>query len=444
MLQSAAMRFLQHFRGTTTAFLFFCVFLVPAAAETPSIFSVSDRAPLNWSNSQFQPLLADVDARAAVLMDAQTGSVLYAHNSDEVLPPASIIKLVSMYFLLEEVSEGRLDLHADIPIPVAAWARNAPPRSSLMFLGPGQRASLHDLLLGLAIPSGNDAAVAAALLLADSVDEYVDLANRRLAGMGFEQTRMVEPSGYSRDNTTTAMEMAQFAYLYVNRHPEAISSYHSVRNYGFPLQENLLPGHFENPIYQQNYNRLLWIMPDADGLKTGTTPSAGYNLVSTAERDGRRLIAVVLGVDAPDSRNGNIKRAEVSRDLLEYGFNEFANVELEIPDPGMVRVYGSRVAEIQLYVDAAWASSGTAISLPQNSMDSVTASFQVERRLRGEFQAGTELGRLVFYSNEQEIFSAPLRASDAAEQAPWWIRLRDWLIVLWEQIRGLEKPLEWG
>ena len=139
-----------------------------------------------------------------------------------VLPPASLIKLVVMDAVLDAVDSGTLDSDKDIPIPPAAWSRNAPPRSSLMFLGPGQRASLDDLMLGLAIPSGNDAAVGAALLLNDSVEDFVAVMNRRLASRGYEKTRMVEPSGYSLDNSTSAAEFARFSREYILRHPEAL------------------------------------------------------------------------------------------------------------------------------------------------------------------------------------------------------------------------------
>ncbi|MFW5801506.1 MAG: D-alanyl-D-alanine carboxypeptidase family protein [Spirochaeta sp.] len=424
---------------TLSVFLFFCS-AVPAAAESP--------VPFDWTGSSFQPHHPSIDALAAVLLDAETGTVLYAHNRHKVLPPASLVKLPVMYTLLEEVDRGNLDVDADIPIPSQAWAQNAPPHSSLMFLGPGQRASLNDLLLGLAVTSGNDAAVGAALLLDDSVESFVARVNQMLQEMGLQHTRLVEPSGYSRDNTTTADEFARFAREYVRSFPEAIERYHSVRSFGYPRAENLLPGSSEQVIMQQNYNRLLWIMPDADGLKTGTTPSAGYNLAATAERNGRRLISVVLGVQAGNSREGNMKRAEISRDLLEYGFREYVAMPPRLPDPGTVRMYGTAVASMDLYVDAEWApgdsaeGSGEALPLvlPRQLAGSMQAVYEVPRRLRGPVQAGTQVGRVVFTFGEQEVFSAPVRAAQTAAKGPWWRRVLDWFRLWFERLQGTDFP----
>ncbi|WP_169313542.1 D-alanyl-D-alanine carboxypeptidase family protein [Spirochaeta africana] len=405
-------------------------------------------APDDWADSAFLPpsVPESLDAAAAaVLLDAETGAVLYAHNRDEVMPPASLVKLIVMNALLDEVAEGRLGLYQDIPIPPEAWAQNAPPRSSLMFLGPGQRVSLHELLLGLAIPSGNDAAVAAALLLEDSVPAFVERVNRDLADRGYRYTRLVEPSGYSRDNTTTAEEFARFARSYVLRHPEAIERYHAVRQFGYPQLENLLHGNNEHVIMQQNYNRLLWIMPEADGLKTGTIPSVGFNLAATARRDGRRLIAVVLGVQADTPQEGNNLRAEVSRDLLEYGFREFTAAEPRLPDPGMVRLYGASQPQLPLYIDAPWARQATEggpvpIMVPVELAGSIQAEYEIHRRIRGAVPAGAVLGRIVFTAGGQEVFQAPIRAGDSAAAGRWWQRLRDWFRLLWERLQGQPWP----
>lgn len=426
MLQFAVMRF----RFLTILLLF-----------TSLLYVAPDSHRLDWSNSPRMPEIGAVDARAAVLLDVETNTVLYAHNRDEIIPPASIIKLVSMYVLLEAVEQGMFELHQDVPIPTQAWAVNAPPRSSLMFLGPGQRASLHELLLGLAIPSGNDASVAAALLMDDSMDAFVARLNSTLQEMGLRNTVVVEPSGYSRDNATTADELARFSRQYLLRFPEAVERYHSVRSFAYPQAGNVLVGNSEQAIIQQNYNRLLWLMPDADGLKTGTIPSVGYNLAATATRNGRRLLAIVLGVEGENSWHGNQRRAEVARDLLEYGFREYTAVHPQLPEAGVVRSYGTTQREIPLFIDAPWADSGSQpLMLPAGLPGRIQARLEVTRRMSGPLPAEYQVGRLVFYDGEQELFSAPVRTTAGAEQGAWWRRALDWLLLLWERIQGQEFP----
>jgi D-alanyl-D-alanine carboxypeptidase (penicillin-binding protein 5/6) len=409
--------------------------------QNPVYESRDDVPPFDWTVSSFQPRPPEIEAMAAVLLDHETGAVLYEKNPDDILPPASLIKLVVMDAVLDAVDSGRLDPDTDIPIPPAAWSRNAPPRSSLMFLGPGQRASLDDLMLGLAIPSGNDAAVGAALLLNDSVADFVISINRRLSSRGYEKTRMVEPSGYSLENSTTAAEFARFSREYILRHPESLAKYHSVSAFSYPRPENMLPGHHENTIYQQNFNRLLSIMPEADGLKTGTIPSFGYNLAATALRDGRRLVSVVLGVQAESTRAGNDKRAFVSSGLLEYGFNEYTLVEPDLPDPGSVRLYGAEYREVPLYIDAAWAEDGKKIAVPGSLGSKLKTHIRAARRLRGPVAGGTKLGEIVFTVEGQEVFTAPLRTITEAEQAAWWKRLADWALIAWERFQGEAVPL---
>jgi D-alanyl-D-alanine carboxypeptidase (penicillin-binding protein 5/6) len=170
----------------------------------------------------------EIISQAAVLIDAATGTLLYYKNPDEAIPPASLTKLMTMHIALKEVKAGRATLDAVINPPPESWAINQPPRSSLMFLAEGQRTNLHDLLLGLAVPSGNDAAVAMALQFAPTVDDFVAMMNREALSLGMTKTHFVEPSGISEFNMTTAREFALFCRFYLRNHPETLQDYHSV------------------------------------------------------------------------------------------------------------------------------------------------------------------------------------------------------------------------
>jgi serine-type D-Ala-D-Ala carboxypeptidase (penicillin-binding protein 5/6) len=391
----------------------------------------------DWSASPLRPPFGPVDALSVILLDASSGGVLYAQNADEVLPPASMIKLIAMDELLSEVDAGRLSLAQDVPLPPASWARNAPPGSSLMFIGPGQRASLDELLAGLAVPSGNDAAMAAALLLEPSLPSYLARVNGRLAAEGYAHTRLVDASGYSEFNATTAREFARFTLGYVARHPYALGRYHSLREFIYPKPENLLPGHRESGVIQYNYNRLLWLMPEADGLKTGTTPEVGFNLAASAARGDRRLIAVVMGVRGEPGISGNDKRASIARDLLEYGFSAFEKVIPELPEPGSVALYGASERSLKLRLDASWAEG---LTLPVGLGARLRYELEATRRVWGAVAEGAALGELRLYAGDTLLAQAPLRAASGAAEGNWLRRVVDWLRAQFERLSGQAFP----
>ena len=176
---------------------------------------------------------------AAILIDAETGSILYEKNADRVIPPASMTKLVVMYVVFQEIATGAISLDDIVPLPPESWAVNAPPASSLMFLGEGQTVTLRELLLGLAVASGNDAAVAVAHYVSGSVDSFIERMNLEMKKLGLEKTHFVEPSGYSELNVTTPREFATFARQYILRYPEALRDYHSQLSISYPQEKNL-------------------------------------------------------------------------------------------------------------------------------------------------------------------------------------------------------------
>jgi D-alanyl-D-alanine carboxypeptidase (penicillin-binding protein 5/6) len=210
-----------------------------------------------------------------------------------------------------------------------------------MFLEVGQRVTVLELMKGLAVSSGNDAAVAAAELLAGGVPEFVARMNREARRLGLVHTRFADPAGLSARNATTAREYARFCRRYIREHPEAIQEIHALRTFAYPLAHNLpeAGSHVPFAVEQRNRNLLVARYPGADGLKTGYIDESGYNLAVTAERDGMRLVAVVLGVAGQSHREGGENRAIVGAALLDYGFDHFVNVRPAVPAAGPVRVW---------------------------------------------------------------------------------------------------------
>lgn len=257
-----------------------------------------------------------IDAKSWLLLDATSGQVLAAHEPDMRIEPASLTKLMTAYLVSSAIKEKRLDPNQMVNVSVRAW--KVDNSSSKMFIDPATPVKVNDLLYGLIIQSGNDAAVTLAEAVAGTEDAFATLMNREAERMGMKSTHFVnahglpDPSHYS-----TARDLATLATHVIYDHPEDYKLY-SIKEYTY------------NKIKQQNRNRLLWLDPTVDGLKTGHTSSAGYCLISTAHRPNgkldRRLVAVLIGTISDQVRT------QESQKLLNWGFQNFDTVKLYAKD----------------------------------------------------------------------------------------------------------------
>jgi len=381
-------------------FLFF-VFVFPAAAFTP-------------------PAPPEIGSRAAVVMDAATGTFVFTKNPDMEIQPASLTKLMTMHLAFREIAAGRACLDEIIVPPRESWAINQMRGSSLMFLAPGQQVSLKDLLLGLAIPSGNDAAVAVALRFAPSVPAFAEMMNQEAAAMGLERTRFVEPSGISDHNMTTAREFAHFSRNYISMWPESLALYHTVSEFSFPRAEHVAGAFRDNPgtITQRNRNTLLGRVDGVDGIRTGFIYASGFNISLTAERDGTRFIAVVLG--APSSPGGDRIRDEDGRRLLEWAFSRYRTLRPRLDALEPARIWRGRENYVPLGLGAPL--EFTAFILRGENM-----SWRVDASapLIAPLPAGSPAGNLVLYDNFGELRRIPLLTAREVEQGGFFRRLFD-------------------
>jgi D-alanyl-D-alanine carboxypeptidase (penicillin-binding protein 5/6) len=359
-------------------------------------------------------------SRAAALIDVTTGTVLYSKNGDEELAPASLTKLMTMHLVLEEAAAGKVSLDDIITLPPASWARNQPPRSSLMFLDQGQRVSLREILLGLAVPSGNDAAVAAALCLEPTVEAFAGRMNREARALGLSKTTFVEPSGISEYNKTTALEFARFCCFYLSRHPEAPGAYHSVREFAYPKASNVAEAQQAMPgtIVQPNRNELLGLFSGVDGLKTGYIDEAGYNIALSAEREGTRFTAVLLG--APPTGRGERIRTSDSLALLEWAFNSFKTLRPEIPEPAPVSVWKAREKTAALIP-----GSRPERTVPRDRGRNIRVETFINEPVTAPLPAGSAVGELILFDDAGELYRIPLLLKNSLEQGNWFKRLWD-------------------
>jgi D-alanyl-D-alanine carboxypeptidase (penicillin-binding protein 5/6) len=400
-------------------------------------------AHLSAPDSVLAPYLTDapeIVSQAAVLLDAETGAVLYSKNPHDEISPASLTKLMTIHLVLKEVNAGRVSLDEIVPITTESWALRQPPRSSLMFLAPGQTVTLREIMLGLAVSSGNDAAVAAALRLAPSVSDFALMMSMEARRMGFIKTHFVEPSGISEDNMTTAAEFAAFCREYIRLYPWALAEFHSVREFAYPTTHNVAEAFKNNPntIVQSNRNALLRTFPGVDGLKTGYIDEAGYNIALTAQRDGTRFLAVILG--APARPGGDHIRDRDGERLLTWAFANFKTVRPQISPPEPARLWKGKDKWVELRVEeTAGLNNPLVFTAPLNravtngaAINDGAASLrfdaEINNPLIAPLPAAATVGWLVISDDEGELHRVRLLTARAYQQGNIFKRI-------WHSIR---------
>jgi D-alanyl-D-alanine carboxypeptidase (penicillin-binding protein 5/6) len=372
------------------------------------LFSQSDHSPgvfapgLNfYAQPSLAPYLAaapEIESRAAVLIDAETGIVLYAKNPGEEIPPASLAKLMTIHLVLKEIDAGRASLDEIVSVGRESWAASQPPNSSLMFLAPGQTVTLREILLGLAVSSGNDAAVAAALHVAPSVQDFAATMTAEARRMGLAKTSFVEPSGISENNLTTAAEYTSFCREYIRLHPRALAELHSVGEFSYPKAANVNEAFRGRPntITQANRNNLLRTFSGVDGLKTGYIDESGYNIALTAERNNTRFITVILG--APAGFGGDRIRDRDGERLLSWAFASFKTVRPVIDDIQPARLWKGKEKTVALLP-----AEPLSFTAPAGRASSIRYSVIADDPLIAPLPAQYPAGWLVFTDDEGEV-----------------------------------------
>ncbi len=375
----------------------------------------------------------EVASRSAVLLDAATGALLYEKNADTVIPPASLTKLMTMHLVLEDVASGRLSLDDRVALPRETWAVRQPWGSSLMFLAPGQRVTLREVMLGMAVASGNDAAAAAAIHTAGSVDAFVERMNGEARALGLARTHFVDPSGYSEFNLTTARDFAAFCKIYLDRHPETLSEFHAVREFAYPQPFNLPETFQDRPgtVIQNNRNLLLGEIEGVDGLKTGFTPESGYNIVLTARRGGTRLLAVLLGGPGVNSAQGGRVRAEDGGRLLGWGFAHFRTIRPVVEHLDPIRIWKGQRNEVALVPTAP-----LEFTAGNDRAETVTWELRRNPAPVAPIAEGDTLAELVFSDQFGELRRVPLAAASEVRQGNIWKRAFDSVALFFLKLFG--------
>ncbi len=249
----------------------------------------------------------ETSAEEAILIDAETGAILMEKHADQRMPPASMTKMMTIHLVFERLKDGRLSLQDTFPVSEKAWKKGG----SSMFVEVGDQVKVEDLIRGIIVQSGNDASIVVAEGLAGSESRFAELMNKKARELGMDKTHFVNSTGWPHpEHQTTAHDLAKLALATIRRFPQYYHYYSQTT-----FKYNDIEQHNRNPLlYKEDFG--------SDGLKTGHTSKAGYGLTASAERDGRRLVLVVNGLDSKRAR------AQEAERLLDWGFREFGNYTL--------------------------------------------------------------------------------------------------------------------
>jgi serine-type D-Ala-D-Ala carboxypeptidase (penicillin-binding protein 5/6) len=350
------------------------------------------------------PAPPQVDARAYILVDYQTGKVLGASNATERMEPASLTKLMTAYIVFHELSVGKLKLEDMVTVSEHAWRSEG----SRTFIELGKPVSVNDLILGMIVQSGNDATIALAERIAGTEDTFAQLMNSTAQSLNMVGSHFENSSGLpSPQHYTTARDMSLLAIAMIRDYPQYYK-YYSVREFE------------HNGIKQQNRNGLLEKDPSVDGLKTGHTDSAGFCLVTSAHREGMRLVSVVLGSTSMKAREN------ASASLLGYGFTFY--------DTKLIVKGGTALATPHVW-KAANPSAELGIkddlymTLARGQSDVKTA-VEVNPKLIAPLGSDANVGTLRVFNGKVTLTTMPLHPLKPVAAGGWWRRLID-TIRLW-------------
>ncbi len=346
-----------------------------------------------------------IGAKSYHVIDFQTGHEVASLNPDERLAPASLTKLMTAYAVFRALQEEQLRLDDQVTISEKAWRTPG----SRMFIEVGKRVSVKDLILGMIVQSGNDASVALAEHVGGTESVFAEVMNRYAAQLGMRASQFRNVTGLPDENHyTTARDMATLARAIVHDFPEYYKWY-SVREFTF------------NEITQPNRNSLLWRDSSVDGMKTGHTDDAGYCLVSSAERDGMRLISVVLGTASAKAR------VDGSQALLNYGFRFF---ETRLLFRAGEEVANARIWKSENQFSALGLAEDLYVTAPRGSYNELKSVLNIPALLMAPIAQGQPVAELQVSLDGNELLKEPLRALAANPMGSLWQRAKD-SVQLW-------------
>lgn len=380
--------------------IFFLGITTGLQAESLPDTSLTPPPPVLGNNPMVTPSAPTLNAKAYILIDVDSGKIIAEKASELQLPPASLTKMMTLYVVSRALKAEQIHLSDQVRISQTAWKTGG----SRMFVKEGQEVSVEDLLKGVIVDSGNDACVALAEYVGSSETSFTDIMNQQAKALGMLHSHFTDSTGLPDPNHyTTAKDLAILGRALVRDFPEY---YHWYKQKWFTY----------NNIRQPNRNRLLWRDNTVDGIKTGHTDEAGFCLVSSAERNNMRLLAVVLNAPSDSTR------ADDSQRLLNYGFRFFETHKLFKA--------GQNVTELPVYkgnVESAHLGilNETYITVPSGQYQKLSITTNVPKYLEAPLQKGQKIGELVVQFDGKTLETQPLYVLDTVAEGGYYTCAKD-------------------
>ena len=348
-----------------------------------------------------------IAGRAWIVADLSSGQVLLAERPEERVEPASLTKLMTAYVVFEALRDRKLALDQQVNVSERAW--RVP--GSRMFVQPRKPVSVDDLIRGMVVQSGNDASVALAEAAAGTEEAFVQLMNREAARIGMKNTRFMNSTGLpDPQHYSTAQDLYLLAAALIHDFPKEYGQYYSLREFRY------------NDIVQANRNRLLWLDPSVDGVKTGHTDAAGYCLIASSNRGGRRMLSVLLG------STSEATRAQESQKLLNWGFQFFDSVRLHPANQPVkaIEVWKGSSGEVKTGFQG-----DVIVTVPKGEADKLKAELLTQQPLLAPVAQGQRVGTLRVTLDGKPLGEYPVVALETVGVAGIfgraWDTLRLWL-----------------
>ncbi|ETD70780.1 cytochrome C550 [Pelistega indica] len=367
--------------------------IVPTTPQTPTVQSFSNVA------------VPTVDSSAWMVLDVDSGQIIAQHNADEKLAPASLTKLLTASLTFTALDNQQLNLDQQVVVSERAWKTGG----SRTFIKVDTQVAISDLLQGMIVQSGNDATIQLAEVVGGSVEAFVEKMNKEAKAFGMVNSSFADPTGLPSPQTyTTVRDLSLLAQHIIKDHPKYFH-YFSQQEFTY------------NKIRQPNRNGLLSKNIGVDGLKTGHTDDAGYCLISTALRDGRRVLTIVMGTKSMRERE------RISQQLLDWAYMNFAN---HVVAPAGLPVVSPRVYEGKEKTVNLGAKQGVAVTLPRGQEQNVQMLTQLSRELVAPIKKGDTVGTVQFILNGKVLKQDTLVALNDVEQAGFFGRMWDKLVKM--------------
>ncbi|MFC3107912.1 D-alanyl-D-alanine carboxypeptidase family protein [Undibacterium arcticum] len=378
------------------------------------IFAAVAASVLSLSAAMAQTLPSpNIAGKSWLLLDATSGQVIASQEPNGRIEPASLTKVMTAYVVFEALKDKKISLDQKVSVSVRAW--KVDPSSSKMFIDPATPVSVNDLLYGLMVQSGNDAAVALAEAVAGDEAAFVVLMNKEAERMGMKSTHFANPHGLpSPDNYSTAQDLATLASRVILDYPE-FYKIDSVKSFTY------------NKIKQPNRNRLLWSDPTVDGMKTGHTEAGGYSMIASAKRPNgsgdRRLVSVLLGATSDQMR------AQESQKLLNWGFQNFDTVKLYAKGQAIDTPQVWKGSQNQIKIGF---NRDTFVTLPKGVAQKLKPVLERKDPLVAPIAAGSKVGSVKMMLDGKVQMELPVVALEQVNQASIFGRA-------WDSVRLLFK-----